>query len=209
MSFVRRRSVCACVPASPASRVPRFGEWHVARGTRLMTKRATMDGYRRWLVAALLLSHSDGLLVGSPISCRRGRSSPIRCDGQQPSFWDKMLYGQQGKPAAAPKPCASDGCTIRDLRPVFDQWDRDQNGSLDLKELQRGFLVAGIEPSDWDSAFRKLDADGDEVRLHGISTPRFAHSTPLASLLTSHPGPAAPELRRIRRQPEPRAARDD
>ncbi len=53
--------------------------------------------------------------------------------------------------------------TIRDLRPVFEQWDADGSGALEIKELQRGFLAGGIEPSDWDSVFGELDVNGDQV----------------------------------------------
>ena len=118
-----------------------------------------------WLLAATLLCQLEALLVGSPLVRRCARSGAIRCDEQQRSFWDKLLHGQQGKPPAPTRCANDDGCKIQDLRKVFDQWDRDQNGTLDLTELQRGFLVAGIEPSDWDSAFKQLDADGDNVRL--------------------------------------------
>jgi hypothetical protein len=41
------------------------------------------------------------------------------------------------------------------------QWDVDDSGALDFSEIQRGFLAAGIEPSDWAAAFDALDGNGD------------------------------------------------
>ena len=39
----------------------------------------------------------------------------------------------------------------------------DKSGTLELTELRRGFLAAGIDVVDWVEQFGSLDADGDQV----------------------------------------------
>lgn len=92
---------------------------------------------------------------------RSGAAQRCRMLSQAPGFWGRLLFGRSGAPPPPARCEESGSCTIRDLRPVFEQWDSDQSGTLELDELRRGFLAAGIEPRDWDAAFGALDADGD------------------------------------------------
>mmetsp|Transcript_44364 Transcript_44364/g.78327 ORF Transcript_44364/g.78327 Transcript_44364/m.78327 type:complete len:204 (-) Transcript_44364:414-1025(-) len=124
---------------------------------------------RLWRLA-LLLTHQMSahcLRTGakSPLTASRAvRVVSVRLCGAplRRSFWNVLMHGTQGKAAAnGDGLCGGGGCRIHDLKKVFEQWDVDGSGFLELEELQRGFLAAGIEPDNWASVFTHL-ANGDE-----------------------------------------------
>jgi len=96
------------------------------------------------LVPGLQSPHHTARLR-SPLGRPAPRSPPLRALG--PSFFDKLLYGERGKPSPPPPDelCAEDLCSVRDLRAVFAQWDTDGTGTLQLDELKRAFLAVGVE----------------------------------------------------------------
>lgn len=111
------------------------------------------------LVPGLQSPHHTARLR-SPLGRPAPRSPPLRALG--PSFFDKLLYGERGKPSPPPPDelCAEDLCSVRDLRAVFARWDTDGTGTLQLDELKRAFLAVGVE-GDLEEAFATLDSDGD------------------------------------------------
>ena len=70
------------------------------------------------------------------------------------SWWDKLVYGQQGPPGPPPPPAG--------LRAVFDQWDTNDNGILEVSELKRALLAVGIEPEAVLEALIVLGAEDED-----------------------------------------------
>ena len=90
---------------------------------------------------------------------RRARSChPVLAE--QPSWWDKILYGQAGPPVEPPPPPPPVG---DNLRAVFDQWDVNNNGKLELSELRRALLAVGLESDAIAGAIEALGADDGGV----------------------------------------------
>jgi hypothetical protein len=103
------------------------------------------------------------------------RSPPMRrirsCHpvlAEQPSWWDKILYGQAGPPVPPPPPPPPVG---DNLRAVFDQWDVNSNGKLELSELRRALLAVGLESDAISEAIEALGADdGGGVTYEQLET---------------------------------------
>ena len=114
------------------------------------------------LVPGLQSPHHTARLR-SPLGRPAPRSPPLRALG--PSFFDKLLYGERGKPSPPPPDelCAEDLCSVRDLRAVFAQWDTDGTGTLQLDELKRAFLAVGVE------------VDLEEVFSYSLHSTHFSH----------------------------------
>ena len=70
------------------------------------------------------------------------------------NFWDSLVYGSQGKPAPP-----EHAPIAHSLKPLFTQWDTDASGTLEVDELRRGFLAAGLRSGDLDSAFAPFDGN--------------------------------------------------
>jgi len=70
------------------------------------------------------------------------------------NFWENLLYGSQGKSTAP-----TERAPIDSLKPLFTQWDTDESGTLEVNELRRGFLAAGLRSGDLDSAFAPFDGN--------------------------------------------------
>ena len=75
---------------------------------------------------------------------------------EEPSWWDKLLYGEKGR-AAGPPPAPSHPPFSR----LFAQLDTDGDGSLSEPELRRALQSLGIDPRAATAAFEAMDADGD------------------------------------------------
>lgn len=113
------------------------------------------------------LVSTDSLRI--PLRLTAARSSTSRSQAtmsedspnRSPSFWDVVLHGSRAKGVDS-KLSKGDLVKIQDLKKVFHQWDTNGDGVLELVELQRGFLAAGIEASEWSSVFSSLDANGDK-----------------------------------------------
>jgi hypothetical protein len=87
---------------------------------------------------------------------------------EQPSWWDKILYGQAGPPVPPPPPPPPVG---DNLRAVFDQWDVNSNGKLELSELRRALLAVGLESDAISEAIEALGADdGGGVTYEQLET---------------------------------------
>ena len=76
----------------------------------------------------------------SPLMRRARACVPVLAE--QPSWWNKILYGQSGPPGPPSPPTPPVG---ENLRAVFDQWDVNNNGKLELSELRRALLAVGLE----------------------------------------------------------------
>ena len=103
--------------------------------------------------AALLLcaAPAGALLLGCPLA-RRAAAPPRMAAWDE--LWDGLLHGSKGKPAPRAR------ATVKDLRGVFEQWDVDGSGELELEELERAFRAVGLGGVDFAACFAALDADG-------------------------------------------------
>ena len=88
----------------------------------------------------------------SPAACIARCYHPVLTEER--TWWDKLMYGQQGKPVPPLPPPPPP-----DLRAVFDQWDTNGNGTLKLAELRRALLAVGIEPEAVTDALLVLGAE--------------------------------------------------
>ena len=113
-------------------------------------------------IAASLL-HSRGLPSLPPVGVARPTSVrtavAAACGNGQPSFFDRLLYGTNGKPAPTAPPSTPSGPPT--LEKFFRQLDRDGNDGLDRDELKRALLLVGVTKVDFDAVFDLLDANGD------------------------------------------------
>jgi hypothetical protein len=77
----------------------------------------------------LTLQHVLALMPEHPIRTHRAVGHLVRTAirAEERSFWDVLLHGTQGRQPETidPRSCPDIGCTIRDLRPVFDQEMQD------------------------------------------------------------------------------------
>ena len=89
---------------------------------------------------------------------------------EQPSWWDKILYGQAGPPVPPPPPAPPVG---DHLRAVFDQWDVNNNGKLELSEFRRAMLAVGLDSDAISAAIEALGADDDGVVTYELLEARL------------------------------------
>lgn len=102
------------------------------------------------IMRAALLLHTAAayhlpIAPGSAASSRASASAAMLADGG-PSFWDKLKYGQSGKPAppAPPPPPAPT------LAALFAQLDTNNDGVLQRQELRQALRVVGLPEADFD-----------------------------------------------------------
>jgi len=122
---------------------------------------------------AILASCSAFHLTASGLA----RSPPMRPSrsclpvlAEQPSWWDKILYGQAGPPVPPPPPAPPVG---DNLRAVFDQWDVNNNGKLELSEFRRAMLAVGLDSDAISAAIEALGADDDGVVTYELLEARL------------------------------------
>lgn len=106
------------------------------------------------LAAGLLPLQSPGYARGSPRTSVRAATPLCAESGKGPSFWDKLLHGQSGRPASKPEP---EEQVTRSLKPFFAQLDRDGNGTLEPAEFKRALMLIGLRNVDFEAAFNSLD----------------------------------------------------
>ena len=122
---------------------------------------------------AILASCSAFHLTASGVA----RSPPARPSrsclpvlAEQPSWWDKILYGQAGPLVPPPPPAPPVG---DNLRAVFDQWDVNNNGKLELSEFRRAMLAVGLDSDAISAAIEALGADDDGVVTYELLEARL------------------------------------
>ena len=76
---------------------------------------------------------------------------------EEPSFWDKIMYGKAGKPAPPAPPTSLPEQPT--LKAVFDQLDTNEDGMLSTDELHRAFVIIGVAPSEYDLILEALGCD--------------------------------------------------
>ena len=125
------------------------------------------------LMLAILASCSAFHLTASGLA----RSPPMRPSrsclpvlAEQRSWWDKILYGQAGPPVPPPPPAPPVG---DNLRAVFDQWDVNNNGKLELSEFRRAMLAVGLDSDAISAAIEALGADDDGVVTYELLEARL------------------------------------
>merc|ERR1719352_1222166 len=91
-------------------------------------------------------------LMASPLP--RARCGNPFLLAEEPSWWDKLVYGRQGPPLPPPPPLQPLG-----LWAVFDQWDTNKNGKLEMSELNRALLAVGLDPEDITGVLEVLGAN--------------------------------------------------
>lgn len=85
-------------------------------------------------------------------------------------WWANVVSAQHKPPAARPKgtarrsapaPVVDSGQTERDLREIFQRFDRDRSGSMDARELGALLEALGKEPDDDQvrALIKRFDAD--------------------------------------------------
>ena len=74
-------------------------------------------------------------------------------------FWDKIMYGEAGKPPPPAPPAAP--APPPTLQAVFDQLDVNNDGVLSSEELHRAFVIIGVAPSEYDEILDALGCDAE------------------------------------------------
>lgn len=119
--------------------------------------RATNQTHMLAILASCSAFHLTASGVARSPLVRRSRSClPVLAE--QRSWWDKILYGQAGPPVPPPPPAPPVG---DNLRAVFDQWDVNNNGKLELSEFRRAMLAVGLDSDAISAALEALGADDD------------------------------------------------
>ena len=131
------------------------------------------------LTLLLLASTAHALRLGiAPATVHRATSSPVM--SAEPSFWDKLLYGQGGKPAPPPPPPGPPT-----LAALFAQLDRNKDGKLSSLEMERALRQIKVPEEEWDSIFTALhceaDATGCEVGEVEVTYNDFEARLPAAT----------------------------
>ena len=77
----------------------------------------------------------------------------------EPSLWDKILYGQGGKPAPPAAPSAP--APPPTLEALFAQLDTNKNGLLSVDEISRALLILGLDDDEYDAVMTALCGDAE------------------------------------------------
>ena len=156
----------------------------------------------------LLASTAHALRLGiAPVTVHRA-TSPVMLSAE-PSFWDKLLYGQGGKPAPPPPPPGPPT-----LAALFAQLDRNKDGKLSSLEMERALRQIKVPEEEWDSIFTALHCEADptgcevgevevtyndfEARLPAAERPPRSHSDLTPISVQSQPQSHS-DLRLVRR----------
>ena len=108
-------------------------------------------------VAIFLVASASALLMPA----RPAPRATVSMLADSRSFWDKMMYGSQGKPKPEP-PAAEKGPPS--LKALFSQLDTNNDGELSVEELKRAFAIIRVPATDLDAIFEALCGDGGECR---------------------------------------------